>query len=499
MASVPGPRGPGRRRSALQRLPLNSVRNRLVLLFFAITAAAVGFVYLYVVPQLRSSLTAEKLHRLEAAAAEQGPRLASAMRRGASQSRLRRLVRDVAQETEARVTLIGIRPENVPPQPFVVSDSEFESDATEPRYVAAANAAMTGTASSAVELVDGARVGQTAIPLSERGRSRWVAVLSGSLADVDDNVALIKRQILIAGAIALAAALLAGYLAARAHSRRLRRLEQAADQVAEGNFSVPIPIDSADEVGQLAMTFNEMQQRLARLDSARKEFIANASHELRTPIFSLGGFVELLEHEEPDPASREEFVQTMREQVDRLQKLTTDLLDLSKLDADALEIRAEPVDLGSLAGEIVAEFGPAAERHRSRLEVQPHTDGDAVALADPDRVGQIMRILLDNALTHTPEGTAIKVTTETRDGFARLTVRDEGPGIKPRSRGRVFERFYTGDSVSGSGLGLAIARELALRMDGSIELSSRRGRTEFALELPAASAAPSAAIPGPPR
>jgi two-component system OmpR family sensor kinase len=493
MASVPGSRRPGRGRSALQ---LNSVRNRLVLLFFAITTAAVGFVYLYVVPQLRSSLTAEKLHRLEAAAAEEGPRLASAMRRGASQARLRRLVRDIAQETEARVTLIGIRPGNVPPQPFVVSDSEFESDATEPRYVAAANAAITGTASSAVELVDGARVGQTAIPLSERGRSRWVAVLSGSLADVDDNVALIKRQILIAGAIALAAALLAGYLAARAHSRRLRRLEQAADQVAEGNFSAPIPIDSTDEVGQLAMTFNEMQQRLARLDSARKEFIANASHELRTPIFSLGGFVELLEHEEPDPASREEFVRTMREQVDRLRKLTTDLLDLSKLDADALEIRTEPVDLRRLAGEIVGEFGPAAERHRSRLEVQPDAGGEAVALADPDRVGQIMRILLDNALTHTPEGTAIKVTTETRDGSARLTVRDEGPGIERHSRGRVFERFYTGDSVSGSGLGLAIARELALRMDGSIELASRRGRTEFAVELPAASATPSAAIPG---
>jgi two-component system, OmpR family, sensor kinase len=490
---------PAQARSPLRGLPLNSVRNRLVLLFFAITTAAVGFVYLYVVPQLRSSLTAEKLHRLETAAAEEGPRLASAMRRGVSQARLRRLVRDIAQETEARVTLIGIRPESVPPEPFVVSDSEFERDATEPRYVAAANAAGTGTASSAVELVDGARVGQTAIPLSERGRSRWVAVLSGSLDEVDDNVALIKRQILIAGAIALAAALMAGYLAARAHSRRLRRLEKAAEEVAEGNFSVPIPIDSADEVGQLAMTFNEMQQRLARLDSARKEFIANASHELRTPIFSLGGFVELLEHEEPDPASREEFVRTMREQVDRLRKLTTDLLDLSKLDADALEIRPEHVELGRLASEIAAEFAPAAERHGSKVDVEAKADGDPVALADPDRVGQIMRILLDNALTHTPEGTAIKVTTETRDGSARLTVKDEGPGIEPRSRGRVFERFYTGDSVSGSGLGLAIARELAQRMDGSLEVSSRRGRTEFALELPAASAARRPVTPGAPR
>jgi two-component system, OmpR family, sensor kinase len=467
----------------MQRLPLNSVRNRLVLLFFAITAAAVGFVYLYVVPQLRSSLTAERLDRLEASAAEQAPEMARAMQAGVSQAKLRRLVRDVAQRTDARVTLIGIRPGSSQPA-FVVSDSQFELDATAPRYVAAANAAATGAASSAVELVDGSRVGQTAIPLERGGETRSVAVLSDSLDEVEDTVALIRRQILIAGAIAIAFALLAGFLAARAHSRRLRRLERAAEQVAEGNFSVDIPIDSTDEVGQLAMTLDQMQERLARLDSARKEFIANASHELRTPIFSLGGFVELLEHEEPDEASRDEFVRTMREQVDRLTKLTTDLLDLSKLDADAIEIRSEAVDLDRLAERIVADFGPAAALHGSSIGVVARGATPPVARADPDRVAQILRILLDNALTHTPEGTAIKVTIEPRDGVCELTVSDDGPGIPARARSRVFERFYTADSVSGSGLGLAIARELALRMGGGLAMSSRAGHTNFVLELP---------------
>jgi signal transduction histidine kinase len=487
-AAPPFPRRE-RRSSPLERLPLNSVRNRLVFLFFAITSAAIGFVYLYVVPQLRSSLTAEKLDRLEAAAAQEAPRLASAMRRGVSQGSLRGLLRDIAQQTDVRVTVIGIRPGATQPA-FVVADSELEGDAVEPRYFAAANAAVLGAPSSAVELVDGQRVGQTAIPLSDGEESPWVAVLSDSLEEVDDNVALIKRQILIAGAIALVAALLAGYLAARAHSRRLRRLEQAAEAVAEGNFSVPIPVDSRDEVGQLAMTFNEMQQRLARLDSARKEFIANASHELRTPIFSLGGFVELLEDEDPDEASRDEFVRTMREQIDRLTKLTGELLDLSKLDADALELRTERVDLARLASETAAEFGPAAEVHGSEIEVRAEGDGPAVALADPDRVSQIVRILIDNALTHTPEGTAIKLTTKPDRGSAALIVSDAGSGIEPRSRGRVFERFYTGDSASGSGLGLAIARELALRMHGSLEVSSHRGRTEFSLLLPAGAPAP---------
>jgi two-component system OmpR family sensor kinase len=366
----------------------------------------------------------------------------------------------------------------------VISDSELERTAVDPSYVAAANAATTGAISSAVEQVDGRRVGQTAVAIPPGERPRWAAVLSTSLDDVDDNVALIQRQILIAGAIALAAALLAGYFAARAHARRLSRLEQAAEKVAEGNFEVPIPIDSTDEVGQLATSFNEMQKRLARLDSARKEFIANASHELRTPIFSLGGFVELLEHEEPDPASREEFVREMREQIDRLTKLTGDLLDLSKLDADALQLRAERVDLGGLAEQITAEFGPAASRHDSAIEVRADGPDPPVALADPDRVAQIIRILIDNALTHTPEGTAISVRTSRRDGAAGLVVSDAGPGIDRGARGRVFERFYTGDSVGGSGLGLAIARELAMRMNGDLDVSSRRGRTEFTLQLP---------------
>ena len=96
-----------------------------------------------------------------------------------------------------------------------------------------------------------------------------------------------------------------------------------------------------------------------------------------------------------------------------------------------------------------------------------------------------MRILLDNALTHTPEGTSISITAQRQDGTASLVVKDDGPGIDPHERARVFDRFYTGDRVSGSGLGLAIARELPLRMEGELALASRRGRTEFTLRLPA--------------
>jgi signal transduction histidine kinase len=298
-------------------------------------------------------------------------------------------------------------------------------------------------------------------------------------------VSLIRTRVLIACGIALLIALVGGYMVARALAKRVRRLETAAKQVADGKFIEPLPEDSEDELGQLTRTFNEMQVQLARVDSARREFIANASHELRTPIFSLGGFVELLQDEDLDEETRTEFLWLMREQVERLQKLAVSLLDLSRIDAGSLELNPEDVDLSELAREVAGEFTPAVSRHHTKLQLRlPARDVEAIC--DRERVAQIMRILLDNALRHTPEGTRVTVSADRINGTAELTVADSGPGVPPTSADRVFERFYTGDAARGSGLGLAIARELADRMSGRIELRSAKGQTAFTLELPAA-------------
>src|SRR6202789_374592 len=167
----------------------------------------------------------------------------------------------------------------------------------------------------------------------------------------------VKREIIVGGLIAAALALLMGISSASLAAGNVRRLQAAARKVADGNFETTIPVASVGQLAPLARTFNEMQRRLAELDSARKQFIANASHELRTPIFSLGGFVELLEEEDPSPEERAEFVRTMRQQIERLTKLTVDLLDLSQLDAGAMEMRPHSVDLGALAREVTREFG----------------------------------------------------------------------------------------------------------------------------------------------
>jgi len=472
------------------RLPrLDTLRNRLVALIIAITAAAIGFVYVYVVPQLESSLTNEKLRRLEQLGTEERARFEQALSGGVDEAEIDELVRSISQATDSRVTLLAVSDGDTSQRPdFVVADSQGEPSATQSSYLTAEVASDEDRVSTGVETVAGERVGASAIPVLSEAETSWVAVLSSSLDDVDDNVALIRRQILIAGVIALAGAALAGWWAAAAVSRRLQRLRHAAEQVAEGDFTHQIPIESSDELGQLARAFNEMQRRLERLDSSRKEFIANASHELRTPIFSLGGFVELLETERPTAKERRQFVAEIRSQVE----LTIDLLDLSRLDADEIELRPARIDLKDLAREVSSEFRPTARAHGSMLQVRGR--GEAAALADPDRVRQILRILIDNALTHTARETNVTVTAVGGDGTAELIVGDEGRGIEPRAVGRVFDRFYTGDSSSGSGLGLAIADELAAHMGGALELVSRRGFTAFTLSLPAAptgNAAPS--------
>jgi signal transduction histidine kinase len=229
-----------------------------------------------------------------------------------------------------------------------------------------------------------------------------------------------------------------------------------------------------------------MRVRLGRLDRARSEFIANASHELRTPLFSLGGFLELMADEELDETTRQEFLETMREQVGRLTKLATDLLDLSRLDAGRMHVEHQPVDLGDAARTVADEFRVLAERREHTLDVV--VDGRPVARADELRTLQVARALVDNALTHTPPGTHIVLRARADREHAYLEVEDDGPGIPAEHAPHVFDRFYRGDGsvASGSGLGLAIARELGQMMAGRVVLDSRPGRTVVRLVLGAA-------------
>jgi two-component system OmpR family sensor kinase len=461
-------------------MALRLIRTRLALLVFAVAVAAVGFVYVYVAPSLEDNLEEQRLERLAADAREFSDPIIAA--RDVHIDRLRRVVQRAGDRASARVTLLNVSRGTQGLQVAAVADSSGRT--TDLQFGVAIEAARqrrvaTGTESS----VDG-RLAQAALPVQRGDDVERVIVYSAPLSDVEANVDLVRDRILVSGVIALVLALGAGWLLASRLARRIKVLERSAQRVARGDMSVRFPVDRDDELGQLAVALDHMQRQLAQLDSARKRFIATASHELRTPIFSLGGFLELLQDEDLEPETRDAFLAQLRDQVERLGKLATDLLDLSKLEAGSLELRPEPTDLGTLAKAVTSEFGPALARHESQLELRL-LGGRAEAEVDPERVAQILRILIDNALAHTPPGTDMVVTAQRQDGRVRLSVQDYGEGIKRQALERLFEPFYSAGDNQGSGLGLAIARELAERMQGRLSVEAMAGRTTFTLELPA--------------
>src|SRR5918994_5376793 len=465
---------------------LRPLRQKVALIFFLITAAAFSAIWFVVVPQLEQNLKERRLASLQEEARAARPPLESQLIGGREPTRknFTTRIRQAADATDAQVTVRDWQRDWSPernPGFYPVDDSEASIPFNEQL---AQRALILRRTQVGYDLFRGEEVGMVAQPLPRtRGALPRVAVYSRDFEDVQTTVAFVRDRVLLAASAALLIALFGGYLVAARLARRVGRLERAARHVARGRFMEPLPVTAKDELGQLTETFNQMQQQLRRVDVARKEFIATASHELRTPIFSLGGFVELLQDEDLDEETRREFLETMGEQVERLQKLSVDLLDLSRLDSGEVELHTEPGDLAELTRSIAGEFRPRLAEHRKDLHLDVPEDGPS-AQCDRERVAQIMRILLDNALRHTPQGTDVTVSANRYNGAAELTVADTGPGLPAGARSKVFERFYTGDAARGAGLGLAIARELAERMDGRLLLSLERGSTEFTLELP---------------
>ncbi|MEA2307355.1 MAG: two-component system, OmpR family, sensor kinase [Solirubrobacteraceae bacterium] len=440
------------------------------------------------IPGLQHRLVHQRLDSLQSASQQYSGDLRRALGSDITARRVNTLVRQTGDASRTRVTVFLVASGSSLSLTSAY-DSFAETRIRDLDFPPAAEAARTGRIQRGTEAGDDGRVGEVALPLFFRrpdGRRAvsYVVVYSTSLRDVAASVTVVRRRLLLAGLVALVIAFSSGLLGARALSSRVRTLEEAAKRVAGGDFTARFPLGRADELGQLSRTLDGMRLQLAELDSARKRFIATASHELRTPIFSLGGFVELLQDEELDADTRDRFLSQIREQVARLGKLATDLLDLSRLEAGSLELRSEATDLSALAGDVAGEFEPALQQHDSRLELRVPAS-PVQADCDPERVAQVMRILIDNALTHTPPGTDMVVSAQRRDSRVRLGVGDFGPGIHRTMLPHIFEPFITSDDAQGSGLGLAIAHELAERMDGELIVESQPGRTTFTLELPA--------------
>jgi signal transduction histidine kinase len=225
----------------------------------------------------------------------------------------------------------------------------------------------------------------------------------------------------------------------------------------------------------------------ARLERARRDLIANASHEFKTPLFSLAGSLELIDEGELSPEEQSEFLQIMRQQVDRLRTMAVSMLDLSRVEAGSFELNPEDVDLVAIGRSVLDEFQAQAQTKQVELSFEG-ADGQT-AWCDEQRLVQVLRALIDNAIKYSPPGSSLRLSSELQEHEAVVVVADDGPGISAKELPHVFERFHRGreerGTTTGAGLGLSIARELTEMMGGSIIAESPSdGGARFTVRLP---------------
>ena len=321
-------------------------------------------------------------------------------------------------------------------------------------------------------------------------------VLSEPYSTRAETLTQIQSAIVGAGLLALGVSLFTGIIAARRISRPIARLRRVAGRVAQGQLderAVPSGVLEVDELGQ---QFNVMADRLAgtlrMLEADRdrlREFVADVSHELRTPIAALRMYTELLREDDVDEATRAEFLERSTQQIGRLEWLSTNLLDLSRIDAGIFPLDMRDGDLRDPVQATVQALSEVAVARGVALDSE--VPGEAVELRfDRERIIQLLTNLVGNALKFTPRGGAVSVTVRETDDTVTIEVGDTGPGIPAEELPHVFERFYRGTNTgearaSGSGLGLAIVRSIVEMHGGEIEVASVIGEgTEFRITLP---------------
>jgi signal transduction histidine kinase len=289
---------------------------------------------------------------------------------------------------------------------------------------------------------------------------------------------------------ALGATLIAlplGLLLARTLTRPLRELTAASRAMAQGDLEQSVTVRSQDELGELALAFNQMSAELARANQARRQMTADIAHDLRTPLTVIKGYAEALRDEDLPPTTA--TFDTIYWEAEHLSHLIEDLRTLSLVDAGELTLNCRPASPRDLLERTAAAYLPQARGLGIALHVDP-APGLPPVHVDPERLAQVLGNLVGNALRHTPGGGRITLAAGQLAGSIHLIVQDTGTGIAPDDLPHVFDRFYRGDAAretdeGESGLGLAIAKSLVEAHGGTISVSSTRGEgTTFVIALP---------------
>ncbi|MCP3998329.1 MAG: HAMP domain-containing histidine kinase [bacterium] len=299
---------------------------------------------------------------------------------------------------------------------------------------------------------------------------------------------MLRPLVFSLGIGAIVAVMLAAGIATRI-GRRLDRVAASSQSLAAGDFSVRVPDKGSDDVARLGAAFNEMAKRLEDGKRRERDFLMSVGHDLRTPLTTMRGYAEAIDAGEVDAGDLARVGGVLKRQTDRLSRLVEDLTMLARLEAREFALRPEDVDLAAHVRGLVDGYrGRAAALH---INITPTLNDVGIVCLDPDRLGQIVENLIENALRYTPEGGTIEVQLSKDSGSIVLSVVDTGPGIDSRDLERVFERLYVAQRyrpvrAEGSGLGLSIVKELSDAMGGSVTVHSELGKgTTVTLRLPA--------------
>lgn len=311
------------------------------------------------------------------------------------------------------------------------------------------------------------------------------------------DLALATILLLFAGGIAMSL----GYLMAMALTDRIMTLNVAAKEIAQGNLNVRVSVTGADEMANLARTFNEMAMQLEaaarkqkELDTLRRDLVAWAGHDLRTPLASIRVIVEALaDGVVQDSATVQRYLQTAQRDIRSLSQLIDDLFEMAQLDGGGLQLERRFNSISDLISGTLESFSAQAERQGVRLEGSCAPDVDPMWI-DAQKISRVLANLVGNALQHTPAGGAVSVCASSTTDGVQVEVADTGEGISPDDLPRVFEQFYRGEksrsrATGGAGLGLAIAKGIVEAHGGRIWVESKLGRgTRFIFTLPTSQA-----------
>ena len=263
-------------------------------------------------------------------------------------------------------------------------------------------------------------------------------------------------------------------------TKPITSLSKTMSKMGKGDLSVRVPVQGSGELRELAENYNTMAAQLESLDKTRSQFVSNASHELKTPLTTMKVMLETLIYQPEMPEDlKQEFMQDMNHEIDRLTGIITDLLTLTKMDHGEIENRKEPVDLSALTEETLRSLRPAAEQRGQRLE--EHVEPEIIMIGDSIKLNQILYNLTENAIKYTQDGGLIRVSLQLENGAPVWQVQDNGIGIPEEDLSHIFERFYRVDKArsrdtGGTGLGLSIVRQLVKLEGGTIDVKSTPGK-----------------------